>query len=127
MCGSCWAFSVTALIESMIRIQHGVWSKRSEADVFEASSATCTTGWYPGWALELIKGNRFGLTDTKCTYDDPGAACYFVYRLRDLIGIGTGNIYYDSDRPFLGCGDRQGRALRIGDYATIEGRDDARW
>src|SRR5262245_25205114 len=32
-CSSCWAFGSTALVETMVRIEHGVWAKRSEGDV----------------------------------------------------------------------------------------------
>jgi hypothetical protein len=81
----------------MIRIQHGAWSRCSEADVFEASTVTCETGWSLGWALEMIEREGLGLNDRMC------------------------NIYYDADRPFLGCRDRQGRTLMIGNYSTVEG------
>ncbi|PSN67702.1 cysteine proteinase [Corynespora cassiicola Philippines] len=32
-CNSCWAFATAALVESMVRIEHGVWAKRSEGDI----------------------------------------------------------------------------------------------
>ncbi|KAF2749223.1 cysteine proteinase [Sporormia fimetaria CBS 119925] len=100
-CGSCWAFATTALIESMIRIQHGTWSKRSEADLFEASSLTCSTGGEFEQALLVIDGE--GIADTRC------------------------NIYYAADRPFMACGDRRGRTLRLGDYVPIETPEDTKW
>jgi hypothetical protein len=34
-CGSCWIFSATALMETQVRIEHGLWSKRSEGDLMD--------------------------------------------------------------------------------------------
>lgn len=51
----------------------------------------------------MIEDNDHGLTDTKC------------------------NIYYSADRPYMNCGDREGRTLRIGDYATTESYEDTKW
>ena len=45
-CESCWAFAATALVESMTRIEHAVWSKRSEGDVHHGMGAKCAEyGW----------------------------------------------------------------------------------
>jgi hypothetical protein len=87
----------------MIRIQHGVWSKRSEADLFEASSVTCGSGWQNGWALKMMVTNQFGIADMRC---DPSV---------------------ESLRPYYACPDREGRTLKIDEYVTIEGLDDAKW
>jgi hypothetical protein len=87
----------------MIRIQHGVWSKRSEADIFEASSVTCGLGYQNGLTLKMVGTNQFGVADIKC------------------------NTVLDSERPYSGCPDREGRTLRIREYVTIENRDDAKW
>ncbi|KAK7212302.1 hypothetical protein V2G26_019480 [Clonostachys chloroleuca] len=32
-CNNCWIFVATALVESMTRIEHGIWAKRSEGDL----------------------------------------------------------------------------------------------
>ena len=32
-CNNCWAFGITALYEAMVRIEHCVWCRRSEADI----------------------------------------------------------------------------------------------
>ena len=34
-CGSCWTFAAVALAETQARIEHGVWNKRSEADLHD--------------------------------------------------------------------------------------------
>lgn len=87
----------------MIRIQHGVWSKRSEPDLFEAAPVTCGSGWQNGWALKMMQTNQLGIADMKC------------------------NARVDTTRPYLACPDRAGRTLKIDEYVTIEGLDDAKW
>jgi hypothetical protein len=47
--------------------------------------------------------NQFGIADMKC---DPSV---------------------ESLRPYHACPDREGRTLRIDEYVTIEGLDDAKW
>lgn len=42
--GNCWAFASTACLESMIRIEHGYWAKRSEGDLRDGSSI--------GWVID---------------------------------------------------------------------------
>jgi hypothetical protein len=54
-------------------------------------------------ALDLIQQDRYGLADYSC------------------------NIYYDSDRPLLGCGDRIGRTLQIGYYVKLDSVADQKW
>lgn len=34
-CGSCWTFAAVALAETQARVEHGVWNKRSEADLHD--------------------------------------------------------------------------------------------
>lgn len=87
----------------MTRIQHGSWDKRSEADLLEASQRNCQAGWDFDPAFQLIQQDGQGLSDTMC------------------------NIYYAFDRPYLGCGDRSGRALLLGNYTALETIDDQKW
>lgn len=42
--GNCWAFASTACLESMVRIEHGYWAKRSEGDLRDGSSI--------GWVID---------------------------------------------------------------------------
>jgi C1A family cysteine protease len=61
---NCWAFAMAAMYESMVRIEHGVWSRRSESDL---GRATGKQGWdfgNPGEAS--IAAERFGVADPDC-------------------------------------------------------------
>ena len=60
-CGACWAFGATALVESMVRIEFSMWSKRSEDDVHDGMGAKCATGGDEGDALDWIRDH--GITD----------------------------------------------------------------
>lgn len=40
-CNACWAFSGTALVESMVRIEHSIWTRLSEGDVHRGVGKTC--------------------------------------------------------------------------------------
>ncbi|KAI1871484.1 uncharacterized protein JN550_004478 [Neoarthrinium moseri] len=103
-CGSCWAFAATALMETMVRIQHGPWSKRSEADLHDSMGSDCETGNWPETALSWAHNNGDGIADAAC---DP---------------------YYADDRLYFPCADRAGRSLRVPESQplyTIE--DQKKW
>lgn len=86
-CGSCWAFAATGTVESMVRIEHCVWSKRSEGDVHDGMGAKCANGgWYDN-ALDWIANN--GICDL---------ACY---------------PYKQDDSPYAPTSDRNGRTVKI--------------
>lgn len=40
-CNACWAFAGTALVESMVRIEHAMWTRLSEGDVHRGVGKTC--------------------------------------------------------------------------------------
>lgn len=40
-CNACWAFAGTALVESMVRIEHSTWTRLSEGDVHRGVGKTC--------------------------------------------------------------------------------------
>jgi len=104
-CNSCWAFAATALIESMVRIEHGVWSKRSEADVHDGVGAACesvgnaedTLAWVAGQGAEwLNKPNASapGVADWPC---DPYEATQHGYEhCRDRSGRATHIPYFQA-------------------------------
>jgi hypothetical protein len=63
-CESCWAFCATALVESMTRIEHFIWSKRSEGDIHDGMGAKCANTGSPDAALDWIAKN--GICDPDC-------------------------------------------------------------
>ncbi len=63
-CESCWAFCATAVVETMTRIEHFVWSKRSEGDVHDGMGSKCANGGDPAAALDWIAAH--GICDPDC-------------------------------------------------------------
>jgi C1A family cysteine protease len=114
-CNSCWAFAATALIESMVRIEHGVWSKRSEADVHDGVGAACesvgnaeeTLAWVAGQGVMFVNDTDAtppGIADWPC---DPYEATLHGYEH---------------------CADRSGRATHIPFYQALGViEDQKRW
>ena len=87
-CGNCWAFATAALAETTVRIEHGMWSKRSEADVRDSWGLDCAHG---ASVLDSINWviNHGGISDLDC-----------VPWLKD-------------DDNYFPCPDRSGRAERL--------------
>ncbi|AEO57290.1 protease [Thermothelomyces thermophilus ATCC 42464] len=114
-CNSCWAFAVAALIESMMRIEHGVWGKRSEADVHDGVGAACesvgnaedTLAWVAGQGPEFVADPTRpapGIADWAC---DPYEATAHAYEH---------------------CDDRSGRTTHIPYYQALGlVEDQKRW
>jgi hypothetical protein len=103
-CGDCWNFAVTALVETMVRIQHGLWAKRGEMDLLGSSGQSCSGRWQPEPALGWVIGGADGIADPACFE------------------------YGDSERPYFPCGDRPGRTVRVGEYYDLSSTDDQkRW
>ncbi|KAK4039486.1 hypothetical protein C8A01DRAFT_36524 [Parachaetomium inaequale] len=105
VCNSCWAFAAAALIESMVRIEHGVWSKRSEADVHDGVGAACesvgnaeeTLAWVAGQGAAFVNGTTAappGIADWPC---DPYEATRHGYEhCTDRSGRTTHIPYFQS-------------------------------
>jgi hypothetical protein len=92
-CGNCWAFSVTGVIESMVRIDHCVWCVRSEGDLRDGMGHTCAQGEWPNIALDWIK--QHGIADPRC-YP-----------------------FYNFDHPYNPTPDRSGRTVKIEDWTWL--------
>jgi hypothetical protein len=60
----CWGFASTALIESMVRIQHGAWSVRSEGDIFYGIRYFLFAGGNSNQASDFVAAN--GIADPDC-------------------------------------------------------------
>jgi len=52
-CGSCVAFGITALLESMVRVEKHMWLDLSEADLFEGGGS-CKDGWFTNSAIDRV-------------------------------------------------------------------------
>jgi hypothetical protein len=104
-CNNCWAFAAAALVESMVRIEHGVWSKRSEGDLRDGwgvaeqnwamrdGTLPCAHGAGENDALDFVK--RKGIADPECY------------------------AFVNFDRGYAPTADREGRTTRIADIHAI--------
>ncbi len=98
-CEACWAFGSTALVEAMTRIEHAMWTLRSEGDVHKGSGAVCATTGGPDAALDWMRDHG-GLADPDC----------FAWTT--------------SDAGYTPTPDRSGRTVRIGDHTQMGNVDD---
>lgn len=63
-CNACWVFTAVALVEAMTRIEHCVWTERSDGDVHKGIAAVCaSTGDFAN-AVEFIRTD--GVSDPVC-------------------------------------------------------------
>jgi hypothetical protein len=92
-CESCWAFCSTGVAESMVRIEHCFWSKRSEGDVHDGMGAKCGNGGWHDSALDWIQQN--GICDLTC----------YPYKT--------------DDSPYAPTPDRPGRTEKIDGHVDI--------
>ena len=90
---NCWAFASNALIEAMVRIEHGVWCERSVTEIRKGVKKKVTDGGNANEALVWVKGH--GLADPGCT----------PYSL--------------DDKPLAFPADRSGRTVRIPAHERI--------
>lgn len=95
----CWGFASTALIESMVRIQHGAWCVRSEGDIFYGLRYFIFLGGNTSQASDFVARNGIA---------DPDSLPWF----------GT-----ESNFTFPECAsaDRNGRTVKVAPFTTING------
>jgi Papain family cysteine protease/FG-GAP-like repeat len=103
MCQSCWAHAATALIEGMVRIEHSLWTARSEGDIRVGTGKRCADGGNDGFALDWVRTN--GIVDPECFPDT------------------------FADIPHVTTADRAGRTLRLPSAYTSVGsiQDQKTW
>lgn len=122
-CEACWAFGATALVESMVRIEHCVWCVRSEGDVHDGMGTKCGDCGNAGAALDWIKTN--GISDSPCyAWPAPGnrSSSYFNPAPG---GCGGGSMVAPN---YHTCSDRSGRTVRIGGYTNLGNvNDEKNW
>lgn len=92
-CESCWVFSAVGVVEAMARIEHSIWSLRSEGDVHDGLGVSCAQTGGPATAFDWMKKNGAA---------DPGCWPYEQHNL-----------------PYKPTSDRSGRTVRLGDYVTL--------
>ncbi len=114
-CNSCWAFAVTALIESMIRIEHGIWAKRSEADLHDGVGAACESVGNAADSLAWVAGQGYEWLN-KTGVPPPGIADWPC------------DPYEATAHGYEHCADRSGRTTGIPMYQALGViEDQKRW
>jgi hypothetical protein len=98
---NCWAFAMTALYESMVRIEHGVWCRRSEGDLGRATGKQPWDFGNPGEAA--IAAERYGVADPDCMAWSESAVLYTAKPHGAAM----------SAMPLSPTPDRAGRTVRI--------------
>lgn len=86
-CNACWAFAGVALVEAMTRIEHCVWTERSEGDVHKGLGAVCASTGNSSNAVDFIRTD--GVCDPPC----------FPWTVADI--------------PYAPCPDRNGRTVQL--------------
>ncbi|KAF2689219.1 cysteine proteinase, partial [Lentithecium fluviatile CBS 122367] len=104
--GSCWAFAATALVETMVRIEHCLWSKRSEGDLRDGCGSTWAQN--PGVPPDEVYAAQGGSA--------PGALVWAkTHGLADPDCVP----YIWNSKAWRPTIDRQGRTARIPDVTFV--------
>ncbi|MFI5906969.1 C1 family peptidase [Dactylosporangium sp. NPDC051541] len=114
----CWGFANTGLVESMVRIEHGVWCERSEGDVFTGLNYYSFLGGEPKTSGDFIASN--GIADAGClpwsgrelNYTYPATASadrsgrvVHTPALTSIVGLQAQQTWLDSVGPLIGTFD----------------------
>ena len=116
-CNNCWAFATAALVETMVRIEHGVWAKRSEGDLRDGWGGPTGENWVV----------RDGPNATPCAH---GAGVTGALDWVTANGIADPDCYRwaSMDKTYAPTADRSGRTVRIGKYKEVGSVEDTkRW
>ena len=101
-CNACWAFAGTALVEAMTRIEHAVWTTRSEGDVHKGVGKVCANLGGLDEVFTFI--TQHGICDPGC----------FPWTTDDI--------------PYVPTPDRPGRTVKIGPTTWVGSvADQKRW
>jgi hypothetical protein len=101
---NCWAFATTALYEAMVRIEHGLWNRRSEGDLVHGVGKQSWDLGNIGECTAFVE--RYGLADPDCF---PFGLSAVLYTAKEGGGGAT---------PFSPTPDRAGRSVRIAPSMT---------
>ncbi|MCW2603333.1 MAG: Papain family cysteine protease [Pseudonocardiales bacterium] len=102
---NCWAFAAAALVETMVRIEHSHWAKRSEGDLRD------------GWGVaEQDWMTRDGVAPSRHGAGVQDALAFIV-----RMGIADLGCYpwYVNDHAYDPTADRSARTANIAGYQTI--------
>ncbi|KAK0609771.1 protease [Bombardia bombarda] len=115
VCQSCWAFAVAALIEAQVRIEHGIWTKRSEADVHDRLGASCESVGNAEETLAFVSGQGADFVNLTNPVP-PGIADWPC------------DPYEATLHGYFPCNDRSGRTTNIPWYQALGlVEDQKRW
>lgn len=104
---NCWAFGMTALYEAMIRIEHLLWTRRSEGDAARGTGKQAWDLGNPGEASIFVE--RYGLADPDCFPWGTAASQYLATPHGPALHA----------LPVSPTPDRSGRTMRIAEHALI--------
>ena len=125
-CEACWAFASTALVESMVRINQGVWSVRSEGDLHDGMGTKCGSCGNADAALTWAQSN--GIADPQCYgWPTSRSSSYFNPGPNTCLGASnyTGSTVAANYNP---TADRSGRTVKIDGFTTLgDVNDEKTW
>ena len=108
---NCWAFATTALVEAMVRIEHLLWSSRSEGDVVHGVGKQSWDLGNLGEAITFVE--KHGLADPDCFPFGTPAALYTSQESNQTVT-------FLSTTP-----DREGRTVRLPAGSSVSLTDPA--
>jgi hypothetical protein len=100
-CNACWAFAGVALVESMVRIEHAMWTQLSEGDPHRGVGKTCPDLGNLGEVSNFFAANGF------C---DPGSWAWQT-----------------ASPPYAPTPDRNGRSVRGPAFTSVSVADSKNW